>query len=229
MKNAIVVGCSDGIGLALVKSLLNIDFHVTGISKSCSDLSHQNYTHFVADVSSPAYIEILKDILSKLSSIELCTYCAGVGEPLTVDNLWFEEKTFEVNLMGAVRTTTNVVGVMLKQGHGHFIGLSSIADAVLSKEAPSYSASKAGISSFWESMALFVKDKGVNISNIRFGFVDTKMAKGNFKPFMLSVESAVSQIMEVIERPRFRLTKSIRMDLLARIMGIPDKLSVLLK
>ena len=39
-----------------------------------------------------------------------------------------------------------------------------------------------------------MKPKGVQVTNVRFGFVDTKMAKGDVKPLMMSVEKAVDHV-----------------------------------
>ena len=43
--------------------------------------------------------------------------------------------------------------------------------------APSYSASKAGLSSWLGGLALALRPRGVHVTNVRLGFVDTKMAK----------------------------------------------------
>lgn len=66
------------------------------------------------------------------------------------------------------------------------IGVSSLAVELLSAEAPSYHASKAGFSNYLGGLALALKPKGVYVTNVRLGFVDTKMAKGDFNPFMMS-------------------------------------------
>jgi short-subunit dehydrogenase len=71
---------------------------------------------------------------------------------------------------------------------------------MLSPEAPSYHASKAGFSNYLESLALALKPKGVQVTNLRFGFVDTKMAKGDVKPFMMSVERAAEHLLLCIEK-----------------------------
>ena len=89
---------------------------------------------------------------------------------------------------------------MVKRGQGHFIGVSSLADELLSAEAPSYHASKAGFSNYLGGLALALKPKGVQVTNVRFGFVDTKMAKGDVKPFIMSVEKAVDHLEFCISR-----------------------------
>jgi len=44
------------------------------------------------------------------------------------------------------------------------------------------------------------------MTNVRFGFVDTKMAKGDVKPFMMNVENAVDHLLTCIRRKPRRYT-----------------------
>ena len=80
------------------------------------------------------------------------------------------------------------------------------ADELLSSEAPSYHASKAGFSNYLEGLAFALRPKGVNVSNVRFGFVDTKMAKGDVKPFMMDVDRAAQHLLACIEKKPVRYT-----------------------
>lgn len=64
----------------------------------------------------------------------------------------------------------------------------------LASEAPSYHASKAGFSAYLQGLARAVRPCGVRVTNVRFGFVDTKMAKGGRKPLRMSVEQAADHI-----------------------------------
>ena len=99
-----------------------------------------------------------------------------------------------------IRTAAKVIPQMARRGQGHFIGISSLADELFSAEAPSYHASKAGFSNYLGGLALALKPKGVYVTNIRFGFVDTKMAKGDIKPFMMGVEKSVDHIESCIKK-----------------------------
>ena len=219
-KNALITGNSDGIGARVTKRLLDLEYQVTGLSKSPSSIVHSGYTHIVEDVSAMTYRKTLSDLVDALPDIDVCIHCAGIGELLDLDDLASETKTFEVNLMGAVVTTEIVVAAMIARGHGHFIGLSSVADSLISAGSPSYSASKAGIASFWEGLGIAVKQRNVKISTIRFGFVDTKMAKSKKKPFMLTVDQSVDFLLGVIERPRLRASYPKTMALLVWLMGL---------
>jgi short-subunit dehydrogenase len=136
---------------------------------------------------------LVKDLLLGYP-LNLCLYCAGIGELINISDMSNEPKVIDVNLTGMVRTAAEVVPQMVKREQGHFIGVSSFADELLSAEAPSYHASKAGFSNYLRGLALALKSKGVQITNVRFGFVDTKMAKGDFKPLMMTVDKAVDHL-----------------------------------
>lgn len=203
---ALIIGNSDGIGLGTTKELLKRGWKITGISRSNSPIQDPSYEHIVAEVQSDEYLRKLKSVLGKDGSIDLCIYCVGIGELLDLSHMENELKIFEVNLLGVVKTVSCVIPSMVKRGKGHFIGLSSVADELLSYEAPSYHASKAGFSNYLEGLALALKPKGVHISNVRFGFVNTKMAKGNVKPFIMGVEKATQHLLSCIEKKPARYT-----------------------
>ncbi|MFC1863828.1 SDR family NAD(P)-dependent oxidoreductase [Thermodesulfobacteriota bacterium] len=203
---ALLIGNSDGIGLATTKELLKLGWKITGISRSKSPLEEPSYEHIVAEVQSDEYMVKLKSALGKGESTDLCIFCAGIGEMLNLSNMEGETEILNVNLLGMVKTASCVIPLMVKKGKGHFIGLSSVADEMLSSEAPSYHASKAGFSNYLEGLALALKPKGIHVSNVRFGFVDTKMAKGDVKPFMMGVERATQHLLYCIEKKPARYT-----------------------
>lgn len=205
-KNALLIGNSDGIGLAATRKLLNLGWQVTGISRSASPIQNSDYIHIVADVRHKDYQNKLKSALDKAEPIDICIFCVGIGELLDTNNMENELMVFEVNLMAMVKTISIVIPTMHKNGHGHFIGLSSVADELLSAEAPSYHASKAAFSNYLQGMALALKAQKVYITNVRFGFVDTKMAKGDVKPFMISKDKAVQHLMKCIDKKPVRYT-----------------------
>ncbi|MFO7888736.1 MAG: SDR family NAD(P)-dependent oxidoreductase [bacterium] len=204
-QRALLIGNSDGIGLATTKRILDEGWDITGVSRSASPINNKHYHHLIADVAGEGYPALIENLAAK-NPLNLCIYCAGIGELLDLTNMKSEPKIIEVNLTGMVRTAAAVIPPMIKRGQGHFIGISSLADELLSAEAPSYHASKAGFSSYLESLALAVKKKGVKVTNIRFGFVDTKMAKGDIKPFMMTVERAVDHLKICIEKKPARYT-----------------------
>jgi len=216
---ALLVGNSDGIGRALTRELLARGWQVTGISRSPSSVLHQAYGHRVADVREDAYTAQLDELLAGHGPFDLCVYLAGIGELLDVGRMGAEEAIFQVNLLGMVKTASRVLPKMVDRGTGHFIGISSLADELLSPEAPSYNASKAGFSSYLEGLALALRPRGVHVTNVRFGFVDTKMAKADVKPLMMDVDRAVRHLLACMERKPARYTAPRAAALLAKLIG----------
>ena len=203
---ALLIGNSDGIGLAATQSLLKQGWKVVGISRSKSSIQDPSYMHTVTSVQDDQYLNSLHSVIKNSEPIDLCIYCAGIGEILDIANMKREVDIFNVNLLGMVKTVSCVIPFMVNRGKGHFIGLSSAADELLSPEAPGYHASKAGFSNYLEGLALALRPKGVYISNVRFGFVDTKMAKGDVKPFIMGVDKAVQHLMSCIKKKPIRYT-----------------------
>ena len=225
-KNALIIGNSDGIGLTLTRELLNTGWIVKGFSRSTSPITHNAYSHSVISVEDDGFSPILKSSVEK-SPVDLCIYCAGIGEMLDLADMKGEAKIFEVNLIGMVKTVSCVIPEMVREGKGHFIGLSSMADRILAPDSPSYSASKAGFSSYLESLALAVRPKGVHITNVCFGFVDTKMAKGTLMPLMMSTEKAVNHLIKCIEKRPVRYSAPFAMIPVVKIFGLVNRLKTI--
>ena len=98
-----------------------------------------------------------------------------------------------------VRTLEILLPPWLERRAGHFIGLSSMADTLVNPGAPSYSVSKAGFSNYLLGMALRLRSHGIAVTNVRFGFVDTKMAKAVRKPLIMTVDRAAGHLLDCLE------------------------------
>ncbi len=210
MATALIVGSSDGIGLALARTMLAEGWRVAGISRSPAPIDDPAYAHTVADVTAPDYRDILAELVSDIGP-DVCVYCAGIGESLDHADLARDLTVFDVNLVGALATVAAVVPGMVAAGDGHFIGLSSQADTFVNADAPSYSASKAGLSAYLHGLALALRPHGVYVTNVRFGFVDTKMARSEVRPFMISADKAASLIMRCVKKRPISFTYPKRM------------------
>ena len=62
---ALLVGNSDGIGLAATRRLLAAGWDIIGVSRSASPLTNKNYQHWVADVSDDAYMGLPEELAQK--------------------------------------------------------------------------------------------------------------------------------------------------------------------
>jgi len=210
VPTALVVGASSGIGLAIARRLVGKGFTVIGIARRTSELVDPRYLHVVADVRAPDYRATILGALGTAVP-EVCIYCAGIGKDLDLADLGGEADVFATNLVGAVLTAEVVIPRMLEAKSGHFLGLSSQADGMTDGSAPSYAASKAGLSSYLEGLARACRPHGVAVTNVRFGFVDTAMSSGSLRPFLIPADRAAALLERCLERRPIRFTSPWRM------------------
>jgi short-subunit dehydrogenase len=216
VKRACVVGSSDGIGFATAEALLAEGWTVVGVSRSASSLSHASYTHFTHDVTSEGYRELLRE--QSAEPFQAVVYAAGIGEELALDDPSRDLRVLDVNLMAAVSTAAIVIPGMVAARQGSLVVLSSMADVLVSSQYPSYNASKAALSSYFEGLGLALDSSGVNVGYIRFGFVDTKLAKGTVRPWLVSRRAAAEVVMRMLRKRQRRASFPIRMALLVTAM-----------
>ena len=56
------------------------------------------------------------------------------------------------------------------------------------------------------------------MTNVRLGFVDTKMAKARVRPFMMTADAAATLVMRALERRPIRVTRPWRMAVLLWVL-----------
>lgn len=202
-RNILIIGNSDGIGAAVTRALIAQGDQVVGISRSSSPLGPKGPRHIVQDVAAPDYPKRLHRIIVEEGPFDTCIFCAAIGSELKLSDFSQEAHVIEVNFTAMVHTFAALTSGWLEQDGGHFIGLSSLADDFYNKDAPSYTASKAGFSNYLVSMAFKLKSQGVHVTNIRFGFVDTKLPKASWKPLMMTTDQAAKHVIRCMKsKPR---------------------------
>ena len=107
-----------------------------------------------------------------------------------------------VNVIGVVNSVAAVLPDMLKRGDGHLVAISSLASYRGMPKSGAYSASKAAVSTFFESMRLDLRKSGVAVTVIHPGFIRTPMTANRKKklPFLLEVDDAACRIIKAVER-----------------------------
>ena len=198
-QKILLIGNSDGIGAAVTRALIARGEHVVGLSRSPSPLGPDGPRHIVQDIAAPEYPQVLKNLLAEEGPFDACIFCAAIGSRVTLPDLSQEARVIDVNFTSMVRTLAALAPGWLERSHGHFIGLSSLADDFYNADAPSYTASKAGFSNYLGSMALKLRSHGVYVTNIRFGFVDTKLPKASWKPMMMTTDQAAEHVIRCLK------------------------------
>lgn len=155
-QSVLITGTSSGIGQATALLFLEKGFIVFGLDIQQSTIEHDNYVHYVCDVSKPETLPTLTDIDYLINN-------AG-----TID----EETSIAVNLEGYV----NIVN---KYGWGNnaiksILNIGSIS-GVVGLDTPLYAASQGGRISYTKNLAINFthKFKKIPINILCFGAVMT--------------------------------------------------------
>lgn len=230
MQNAIVFGATSGIGKQLAKFLVQDSYTVVITGRRQELLEELKKTNPKAYIIKPFNVQniekcehVFQDIVSELKEIHLIVHASGIGyENPELD--WIKEQdTIATNVVGATRIYDLAFNLFKEQGFGHLVGISSIASLRGNRFSPSYFASKAYQVNYLESLYFKSKEiKGgkVYITDIRPGFVDTRMALGEGIFWMASLDKACKQIYTAIKRKKRRVYISKRWQLIAWVLKI---------
>jgi len=182
MKTVLITGASRGIGKALAQKFLNSGYFVIGTStKGVADYLNENLKLFQLDLSKPESIKSCAEKISKFGKkIDILVNNAGMLVEEEVDepqiNINFLRKTLEVNLIGTIDFTEQVID-LINEG-GQIINISSRAGSLGSDSYtlnyPAYRISKAGINMFTKILAHRLMGK-VKVSSVHPGSVRTDM------------------------------------------------------
>ena len=143
----------------------------------------------------------LNNLITEMGDVDLILICSGIGhtnEPLDWN---LELETINTNVTGVTSLICASMNYLLSRGSGHLAVISSIAALRGSSESPAYNASKSFISNYLEGMQCKAKKSGANVfvTDIKPGFVDTAMAKGDGLFWVMPVSVAAHQIYKAIK------------------------------
>jgi len=146
MKTFIIIGGSKGIGEALSKLLLE-NHKVINISRSKTEINHQNLTHFSC--------EVINDNLPEIETADGLIYCPGSINLKPISRLSIDDfkDDFEINVLGAVKVIQKYLSI-LKNGDAPSILLfSSVASKLGMPFHASIATAKSGVEGLVKSLA----------------------------------------------------------------------------
>ncbi len=226
-KVAIVTGASSGIGEAtarefgregakVVLAARRVD-RLEALAKEIEAMGTGAETLVVqADLSKLEDIQsMVKQTLERFGRIDILINNAGFGR---LD--WLEkldpvkdiQAQVDVNVMGVIQTTRQVLPVMIKQRSGSIVNMCSMAGLVGTPTYTIYAASKHAVHGFSEALRREVKPWGIDVSLIYPGGVVTEFGqhagikrktKATTPRFMLLTAGQVGRaVVKLVRRPR---------------------------
>lgn len=211
MKRVVIIGASSGMGQEVAKLLLAEGCHL-GIAARREDrllelkqLAPDRVEVQAIDVTAEDAEMRLRELINRLGGMNLFFYASGIGKQnrtLTPD---IELNTVNTNGMGFTRMIGEAYRYFAEQGKGHIAAITSIAGTKGLGPAPSYSATKAMQNVYLQALEQQANARNLKIrfTDIRPGFVDTDLLKGDFHyPMMLKPEKVARQIVRAINNKR---------------------------
>lgn len=218
-KTILLTGASSGIGAGLAVALAGRGAVLGLVARRremLEDLAARceeaggTARVYSADVTEAAAIaDAARQFRDEFGHIDILIANAGIGgndektrsyDPDSV------KKVIDINLLGSVNSIHAVVPDMIERGSGHIVAVSSLAGFRGLPKSAAYSASKAGMTTFFESVRLDVADKGIAVTIIQPGFIRTPLtsSRANKMPFLMELDDAIPHFISAIEkRKRF--------------------------
>jgi NAD(P)-dependent dehydrogenase (short-subunit alcohol dehydrogenase family) len=185
---AIVTGAGRGIGAATARRLAAGGASVVLAARTEEEVEAiaaelrkkgSRAIAVAADVSDLAGVEeIVEAALEQFDRVDILVNNAGVIWPLEeVVDVDPEEWAYNImiNLVGPFFMVRNVLPVMLDQGYGRILNISSGASSTAIFGASAYCSAKAGLDMFTRTLALELAGSKVNVNLLYPGEVDTPM------------------------------------------------------
>ena len=203
MKRAIIIGATSGIGKALTEILLQDGYMVGIAGRREGILQSIQSAHIgkviinkmdVQDISTIGFV--CNELVGRLEGLDLLIICAGIGEENKELDFETDNNVIRTNIQGFTYLCNWGMRFFKNQGYGHIVNISSVAGLRGNGFAPSYSATKAYQINYLESLRLntYKFNFPIYVTDVRPGFVDTAMAKGDGLFWVTPVEKAAKQI-----------------------------------
>ncbi len=220
-KTVAITGASSGLGAALArlyagdgarlflcarrKELLEqvaINCRTLGASVDCATV----------DVRTPEQVEGWVAAITARAPVDLVIVNSGQfhGNPAP-DQLESAASAADVvatNLSGAIATASAFSRVMQEQRSGRIALISSLAALAPQADAPAYSASKAGISTYGSALREYLAPFGVGVSIVQPGHIDTAQTSAQVGPLpgLMSPEIAAGKIKRGLDQSRAEMS-----------------------
>jgi len=181
-KVALITGAAGGVGAATARrfaeegaSLLLTDANLTGAEQLAEELGAAAREH---DVTGEADWEaVVPWALEAHGRIDVLLNNAGVflAEPLADTSLEDFRHVLDVNVVGVFLGMRAVAPVMIDQGDGSIINVSSVAGLTGAPRLTAYAASKWAVRGMTKVAARELARSGVRVNSLHPGQIDTEM------------------------------------------------------
>jgi short-subunit dehydrogenase len=215
-KVVMITGASSGIGRGLALEIASRGGHLGLLARReelLKELVEEARARNVKAVAAAADVRDEKALRGaadrfreELGPIDVLIANAGIGTADHAVELKPEHfaEVISINLQGAVNSVAAVAPEMVARGQGRLVAISSLAAYRGLPKSAAYCASKAALSSYFESVRLDLRNTGVGVTIIHPGFIKTPLTAGRETkmPYLMELDDAVKKIVNAIEKEK---------------------------
>jgi NAD(P)-dependent dehydrogenase (short-subunit alcohol dehydrogenase family) len=184
-KIAIVTGGASGIGLAISQTFVKNNIFTIIIGRDKKKL--QDAKELLGDLCATISCDLsvlsnipaqVQQITADYKQIDILVNNAGINLKKEFTEVTDEDfqKILLTNVTAVFAMSREVVKLMLQQGHGSIVNISSMASQYGLPKVIAYTASKSAIEGMTRAMAVELSARGIRINCIAPGFIATEMS-----------------------------------------------------
>lgn len=230
MKSVFITGGTTGMGMELAKLYLARNWKVGVCGRDRLKFEENfatrrdNISFYCVDVANREELQNAIVDFSKSIGLDLLIANAGIGYKFKtrVPDFEYSYKMVHVNFLGVMYAFEAALNVMIPRGKGQLVAISSIAGYNGLPGVSAYSATKAAVLKYCESLHLDMKQFNIDVTAICPGFVDTPLTQGNHHPmpFIMKSPKAARLIARAIDKKKMVYAFPFFFSTLVRLLSI---------
>ena len=229
-----IVGASTGIGRATASALHRAGARVTVSARKAEALAafvaqHPGSQALALDATDPAAVTLAATNLLAQGPLDCVVYCAGHYRAMRAEAMDVADmqRHMAVNYLGALYLLDAVLPALLARGRGHISLVGSVAGYRGLPNSLAYGPTKAALINLAENLYLDLHPRGLGVSIVNPGFVETPLTAGNAfsMPALITPEQAANAMLAGWRSGTFELHFPKRFTLWMQAMRLlPDRL-----
>ena len=199
-KVAVVTGGGSGIGEGIARAAAAAGMRVAvadidlDSAQAVADSIGEQAMACSVDVSDLASVEALRDaVLERFGAVHLVCNNAGVWIGALMQQADIRDWQFliNVNLYGVIHGVKTFLPLLVEQGEGHIVNTASMGGLISGPPEGLYTTTKFAVVGLSEALLMEVAEKGVGVSVLCPGLVDTRLTTQSFAVRPAELDSGI--------------------------------------